>query len=119
MQDSFSSSARRAFSTFWVRELGEHMLFVILEMVYGNAAYPGGEGALTFEGGQMGHNLQKDVLGRILRVMERAQHPQGQIEYQILHTRQYRLQRGLIAGCGLSDQRRQLLLFFCVHKNTS
>ena len=31
----------------------------------------------------MGHDLQQNVLGRVLCIMERAQHPQGQIEYQI------------------------------------
>ena len=52
----------------------------------------------------MGHYLQKDVLGRVLRVMECAQHPQGQVEYQILHTGQHRLQCGPVSGGGPLDQ---------------
>ena len=67
----------------------------------------------------MGHYLQKDILGRVLRVMKCAQHPQGQVEYQILHAGQHRLQRGPVPGGGLPDQSGQLLIFFCVHKNTS
>ena len=67
----------------------------------------------------MGHDLQQNVLGCVLRVMERAQHSQGQIEYQILNTGQYHFQRGSVSGGGLLDQIRQLLIFFRAHKNTS
>jgi hypothetical protein len=88
-------------------------------VVHRNAEYPGGESALPFEGGEMGHYLQKDVLGGILRIMEGAQHPQGQVEYHILHTGQHRFQRGPIPGGGPRDQSRHFLIFFCVHENTS
>ena len=95
------------------------MLLVVLEMVCRNAEHPCGKGAVPFKGGEVGHYFQQNVLGRILSVVERAQHPQRQVEYQILHTGQHRLQRGLIPGGGLLDQNRQFLIFFRVHKNTS
>ena len=84
-------------------ELGEHVLLIVFEMVHRNAEYPGCEAALPFEGREVGHDLQQNVLGRVLCIMERAQHPQGQIEYQILYTGQYRFQRGFISGGGLLD----------------
>ena len=51
----------------------------------------------------MCHDFQQNVLGCVLRVMEGTQHPQGEVEYQILHPCQHRLQRGLVSGGGFSD----------------
>mgnify|MGYP007025294436 CR=1 FL=1 len=47
--------------------------------------------------------VQKNVLGRILCVMECTQHPQREVKYQILHSGQHFLQRGLIPSGGLLD----------------
>ena len=37
--------------------LGKHMLFVVNQVVGGNAEHPGGEAAFLFKRGKMGHHL--------------------------------------------------------------
>ena len=39
-------------------KLGEHMLFIVLEVVHRDTEYPGGEGALPLKRGQVGHDFQ-------------------------------------------------------------
>ena len=86
-------------------------------MIDRDAEHPGVEGALPPEGGQAGHHLHQNVLGRVLRVVERAQHPQGEVEDQLLHPGQRLLQGRPVPAGGPLDQ--GLLVYLCVHSNTS
>ena len=66
------------------RHLGEHMLFVVNQVIGGDAEHPGGKRALPPERGQVGDHLQQNVLGRVLGVGKCPQHAQRQIEHHVL-----------------------------------
>ena len=92
------------------------MLFVIFQMIHGNAEYPCCKCAVSPERGQVGNHFQQNVLGRILCIRKGAKHPKRQTEYHILHLGHKRFEGFFIPRCGLVNQSLQFFLRFFIHK---
>ena len=92
------------------RKFRKHMLLIVFQVVGRNAEHPGGERALPLERRQVGHDLQQNVLGRVLCIRKCPQHPQGKVEYQILHAAEYRLQGLFVPRNRLLDQCRHFFI---------
>ena len=63
----------------------------------------------------MGNNFQQNILRRILRIRESAEHSQGKVKDQILHAEYDGFQRILIPGNGLIHQFFQFFVRFLIH----
>ena len=84
-----------------VREL---MRAAVLEVVHGDAVHPCGERALLAKRREPGHDLDRDLLARVLGVVDGAQEPERKVEHEPARGPQQFLQRLAVACDGLVHQ---------------
>ena len=84
--------------------MGEHMLFVIFQMICGDTENPCGKGAFFSEGRHICDNFQQNFLRGVFRVRKCTQHSQRHIEYGRLYVLNDCLKRFSVAFQSLFRQ---------------